>query len=150
MQDAENRTSVLVRIVTLFVVACVMALGAIFVLDSSELAKVTGEASTRQVLVLAAPLAGLALTNFSMFSRSSGQKDFVLEILIVSVAYCLFLAITLPFAFRHDSECKLFGYFCEETSLVIPTVSTIALVAVLASAGTLLWRRLQKVFKPHN
>lgn len=124
-----------------------MAFGAIFVLESRELTRVTGDSNARKILILVAPLAGLSLTNFSMFSRSLGRKDLALELLIVSVSYLFFLTITLPFALKGDPECQALGYFCEETNILVPIVSTVLLLIIFASAVALLMRRIGKVFE---
>jgi len=150
LQLAGSEVRLWVRILTLLILAAVMSLGAAFILENDEVNRITGESLFRQLLILAAPLAGLSLTNFGMFSKSFGRKDLVLEVLIVAVSYFLFLTIAVPISLWRDSECLILTYVCDETDVVAPIVSGAAIFGILATLSYILVLRIQRVYRTPN
>lgn len=134
-----------VRVLTLASVACAMALGAIFLLESREIARISGESATRTALVLFAPLAGISLTNYSLFSRDQGRTDLLLEVLIIGTSYWLFLAIALPLSLSNETSCRVFGFFCDEASLTKPLLAALAPATLLCISGFALFRRVRNI-----
>ena len=138
------------RFLTLASVACAMALGAIFVLESRELTQISGDSTVRTILVLSAPLAGISLTNYSLFSRDLGKTDLLLEILIVGTSYCLFLAISLPYSLSDEANCRVLGFFCDEASLTKPILLSFAMLALLCISLVALVRRVRNLSDTHS
>lgn len=146
MKGARGRDRVWIRLFTLLAVACAMAFGAAAAMENEELEKILGSTIWREASLLIGPLAAIALINFNMQARTLGRKDLVLEALLVATAYCLFLTISLPIAVHSEQTCRVFGFFCEEGSRLMPAALFVVTCVFLAASASFLIRRVRHVY----
>lgn len=129
-----------VRIIVMVMMALVAALGARVVLESAELAKIVGRTPLRDMLILFAPIASLAIIHYTLALRSYGIRSLQTEGLTFLAAVCVFLAITLPYYFGSPvsvsvSECawwRLWGCSAVEIRLNYWLLSLTGVVGVVA------------------
>lgn len=134
------------RIVVLAMVAIVMGIGVVVVKESREIHKLIADSNARDLLLLFAPLAGLAMTGYTLAGKTFSSGGLLGEFIGLIGSYCLFLAVALPsFFFKRELEsvevCRFWQFSCEETRSVrdpMITLLFVVLSAVLISVS--LWR----------
>lgn len=133
------------RVVVLAMVALVMGIGVVVVKESRELQKLVEPSTARNLLLLSAPLAGLAMTGYTLAGRTFSSGGLLGEIIGLIGSYFLFLAVALPsFSKREVTSvevCNFWQVFCEETLSVRD--HRIALLFIVLSAvftSVSLWR----------
>ena len=129
-------------------IAVVMGIGVVVAKESREMQKLLEPSTARDVLLLFAPLAGLAMTGYTLAGKTFSSGGLLGEFIGLIGAYFLFLAVSLPSFFKRElapeepcSKWNLGGLLCEETLLVRDhriTLLFIVLSAVLVSVS--LWR----------
>lgn len=140
------------RIIVMMMMALVAALGARIALESAKFEKVVGRTPLRDMLILFAPIASLAIVHYTLALKSYGIRSLQTEGLTFLAVVCAFLAITLPYHFGSQvpvsiSECawwKLWGCSADEVKFNYWLLSVIAVVGVVALAHVL---RREKVMR---
>ena len=129
------------RVVVLTMVATVMGIGVVVVKESREMQKLIEPSTARDLLLLFAPLAGLAMTGYSLTGKTFSSGGLLGEFIALIGAYSLFLAVALPSFFRRElasaEGCKFWQVFCEETLSVRDhriTLLFIVMSAILVSS----------------
>lgn len=130
------------RVLVLVIVAFVMGIAVVVVKESGEIAKLFSNTTPRDLLLLTAPLAGLAMTGYSLAGKMLSSGGLLSEVAAVAGAYFAFLATALPSFYKQEREtgadCRFWQWFCEETLLVRhqglpPFLLLLALLAILFS-----------------
>lgn len=107
------------RILVLSILAIAMGVGVVMVKESSEMSKLIEPSLFRDLSLLAAPLAGLALTGFSMKSKTFSSGSLLGEVIALGGSYFIFLAVALPSFLKREvvsaNECRFWEIFCSET-----------------------------------
>ncbi|MFC3613921.1 hypothetical protein ACFORG_09150 [Lutimaribacter marinistellae] len=107
------------RIFVLAIVAAVMGIGVVVVKESREIQKLIEPSIARDLLLLCAPLAGLAMTGYSLAGRAFASGGLKAEILGLSGAFSIFLAVALPSFLKRQlassETCRVWQIFCKET-----------------------------------
>ncbi len=132
------------RLLVLSTVAIVMGIGAVVVKDSAEMQKLVEPSAARDLLLLFAPLAGLAMTGYSLTNRTFSSGGLLSEFIALSGAYSLFLAVALPSFIKREvtsaEECRMWQIFCEKTLSVRDLRLTLlfGLLAIVLISASLL------------
>lgn len=137
------------RVVVLMTLAIAMGIGIVVVKESREIQKLLEPSFARDLLLLFGPLAGLAMTGYSLASRALSSAGLLGEFVSQLGAYALFLAVALPSFVKREvaspEVCKFWQMFCEETLSVRDQRITI-LFLIVAAALILLSLFRAKVF----
>lgn len=107
------------RTLVLAFVAIAMGIGVVVAKESQEIQKLIEDTLARDLLFIFGPLAGLAITGYSLASRSFSSGGILGEFLLLGGAYSLFLAVALPSFFKRavatPEGCKFWQLFCDDT-----------------------------------
>ena len=110
------------RILVLSMFAIVMGIGVVVVKESSEMQKLLEQSTSRDLLLFFAPLAGLAMTGYTLAGKTFSSGGLLGELIGLIGAYFLFLSVSLPSFFKRElsseEACRFWQIFCEETLLV--------------------------------
>ncbi|MCV2873300.1 hypothetical protein OEZ71_13455 [Defluviimonas sp. WL0050] len=135
------------RTFVLIVVAAVMGIGVVVIKENTEIQKLIEPSIARDLLLLIAPLAGLAMTGYSLASKTLSSGGFLSEFFALVGSYSIFIAVALPSFTKRElasgEVCSFWQLFCKETLLVrdhritlVFSVVAVVLVAVsLLKAG---------------
>lgn len=141
------------RVGVLLILAIVMGIGVVVIKESGEVEKLIADTTPRDLLLLTAPLAGLAMTGYSLAGKVLSSGGLLSELFAVAGAYCAFLATALPSFFKQEratgADCWFWQWSCEETLLVrhqglTPFLLFLALVAILFALSRASIVRLRK------
>ncbi|SNR62366.1 hypothetical protein [Puniceibacterium sediminis] len=107
------------RVVVLITVAVVMGIGVVVVKESGEIRKLIEPSFARDLLLLFAPLAGLAMTGYTLASKTFSSGGLLAEFVALVGSYSLFMAVALPSFFKRElasgEACRFWQLSCEET-----------------------------------
>lgn len=103
----------------------VAALAAVITLQNRALDVLVEPSFLRTLLTVAAPLACIALVNFSLSVKSFGNKSLGTELLIVLGAMQVYLAVVLSILFgtpyvANADRCTMWKPLCREHLSVVP------------------------------
>ena len=110
------------RVMVLAALAVVMGIGVVVVKESREMQKLIEPSFARDLLLLMAPLAGLAMIGYSLTSKMFSSGGLLGEFIALLGSYSLFLAVALPSFFKRelkpDEACEFWQFFCDDQLLV--------------------------------
>lgn len=133
------------RVVVLAISAIVMGIGVVVVKESREMQKLIEPSTARDLLLLLAPFAALAMTGYTLAGKMFSNGGLIGEFIGLIGSYFLFLAVALPSFLKREvsspEACSFWQIFCEETNSVRDhrlTLLFLVLSSLLVSAS--LWR----------
>lgn len=145
----KRDVQLVMRMLALLLVAVVAALGVLIVLQNSELDKLVGASRLRTALVVLAPVASIALINYSMVAKSIVRESLLTEVYILAGTTLAYLAVVLSVLFGTAVEvetCPFYKPFCQDEigirtnwhlGVLFSVASLTVLVAALRRAGIL-------------
>ena len=124
------------RIIVLATIAVAAGIGVVVIKESREMQKIIEPSFARDLLLLMAPLAGLAMMGYSLASKTFSSGGLPSEIVALLGSYSLFLAVALPTFFKRelvpDEACRFWQLFCDDRFLARDNRITFMLLGLAA------------------
>lgn len=133
------------RCVVLAMLAVVMGIGVVVVKESREMQKLIEESTARDLLLLFAPFAALAMTGYTLAGKMFSSGGLLGELIGLIGSYFLFLAVALPSFLKREvasvEACSFWQIFCEETLSVRDyRISLLFIILSSLLVSVSLWR----------
>ena len=141
----RRTTRIVFRLMTLIILALVLAVGSLVVMENAELRRVWPPTALRTTLIIIGPIAGIWLMNFTLAVKSFGHRSLLSEMLIGLTPTLVYLGIVLSMmtGIGHTTPCPWWNPFCVAEAIV-PTpdlrILAVFLLAATACVGLLLQR----------
>lgn len=133
------------RVGVLAMLAVVMGIGVVVVKESREIQKLIEPSNARDLLLLLAPFAALAMTGYTLAGKMFSSGGLIGEFFGLIGSYFLFLAVALPSFLKREvpsaEACNFWQIFCEETLTVRDhRISVLLFILSLLLISASLWR----------